>query len=384
MTNITDLLANSARSHSVDLAKFTAGEQARMIRLLRRVHIELEHEFISFDFGKRTVTQQKRLKEFLSVVKTTLRIGYKGLDAAHTPVLIDLADVETQYAINSLNRIYPNLVDTTFTTTQLAALVEAVPVTGLTVNQWFGQLAGNDLVAYTKVIQNGVLLGQPNAQVVRNMKDISGVSSRHMKSFVRTSINTISNASKNAVYQDNADVLEGVQQISTLDSRTSPICMAYASKVWTLPDYKPIGHNLKWNGGPSRHVNCRSTTIPITKAFRKLTQNGKIKDTDGKPTYKDGKKIKGKKELPKRTRAAITEETRTKGGRLTSRTVKNVRGDITFDEFLREASPTTRKKLLGPGKLKLWEQGKITTSDLVNFEGQPLSLAQLKKLVGDE
>lgn len=53
------------------------------------------------------------------------------------------------------------------------------------------------------------------------------------------------------------------QQISVLDSRTSPICRDYAFKEWDA-DYMPVGgHALPFHDGTPRHWNCRSVVVPI-------------------------------------------------------------------------------------------------------------------------
>ena len=57
-----------------------------------------------------------------------------------------------------------------------------------------------------------------------------------------------------AVMEENDDVVIGYEWVSTLDSRTSPICQARDSQVFLFTD--------KFQPKPPAHINCRSSTSP--------------------------------------------------------------------------------------------------------------------------
>jgi hypothetical protein len=60
-----------------------------------------------------------------------------------------------------------------------------------------------------------------------------------------------------------------VQWVSTLDSRTTEICIALDGLQWTLPDYEPIGHKVDFPGAIA-HWGCRSTQIAVVKSWEEL------------------------------------------------------------------------------------------------------------------
>lgn len=167
---------------------------------------------------------------------------------------------------------------------------------------------------------------------------------RQAETLVRTSIAEVVNAAALQSFQD-MDIVKQVQQISTLDSRTSDICIAYSGLVWDANTLEPVDHTLPFNGGPPRHFNCRSRLVPVLMSFAELGIDAT--------------------ELPITTRASMDGQ---------------VPGDITFDKFLKGKSKTFQNELLGPGRARLWRSGKITLTQLVDFRGNPLTLDQLEAL----
>jgi hypothetical protein len=57
-----------------------------------------------------------------------------------------------------------------------------------------------------------------------------------------------------------------------------------------------------------------------------------------------------------------------------------VAADLTFDQFLKSKPPEFADKMLGKGRAELWRSGKITLNQLLDQRGNPLTLAQLKRL----
>ena len=96
---------------------------------------------------------------------------------------------------------------------------------------------------------------------------------------------------------------------------------------------------------PSLHFGCRCALLPVTKSFEELTG------------------IKGLDDIPESTRASMD-------GQVASST--------TYLEWLGRQDATTKADILGPGRARLLEAGKISLSDLVDQRGNELTLGQLK------
>lgn len=177
---------------------------------------------------------------------------------------------------------------------------------------------------------------------------IMNTSKRNANTLARTALNKVTNEARIASFEANSDMVKALKQISTLDNRTSEICIAYDGQVWeNTPEKKPVSPStLPFNGGPPRHFNCRSTLVPVLKSWEEL----------GIPA----------KELEPSTRASMDGQ---------------VPEDTTFDDFLKSKGTEFQNKILGPAKARLWRSGKITLQQLVDFRGNPLSVEQLEKIV---
>ena len=167
---------------------------------------------------------------------------------------------------------------------------------------------------------------------------------------VSTSMSAVTNEAALKSFQANNDVIKAVTQLSTLDNRTSDICIAYSGQTWDINTLQPLsqfGSTLPYNGGPPRHFNCRSRLRPVTKSFKELGLD--------------------RAEVPPGTRASMDGQ---------------VPADITFDQFLKSKSQTFQDDLLGPARARLWRNGDINLTQLVDMRGNPMSLTQLEAKVG--
>ena len=53
--------------------------------------------------------------------------------------------------------------------------------------------------------------------------------------------------------------------------------------------------------------------------------------------------------------------------------------DETYSQWLRRQSVEVQSRVLGSARRKLWLEGKIQLTDLVNQKGRPLTLEQLQR-----
>lgn len=168
---------------------------------------------------------------------------------------------------------------------------------------------------------------------------------RNAAAIVQTSMATVAAAARRATLDLNDDVTDGFMQVSTLDSHTSDVCIAYSGASWNW-EYEPInGNDLPWLGGVPRHWNCRSMEIAIMKSLRDMG----IDMDDPEPT-----------------------ERASSAGPISAKT--------TFDEFLKKMGADFQNETLGKGRAELFRAGKLKGRDLVDMSGRPLKLDQLKAL----
>lgn len=266
-----------------------------------------------------------------------------------TPDLTELAVLEANWAAGSLASVAIESALPAAAT--LNAIASASLVQGATIGAWMRKIEADTRFAIDRAIRAGVAQGLTNQQITRNIVGTVSDGSkgseplkrarRDAQTITRTAVQTISNEARLATYEANDDVIAGVQQISTLDSRTSDTCIAYSGKIWRLPSYTPYKHRLPWNGGTPRHWNCRSTIVPLTQL----------------------------------------DEDRT--GQTRASAFGPVPADLTFDDWLKSQPKELVDDVLGVGRAELWRDKKITLSQLVDGRGKPLTLSELRTKYAD-
>jgi len=165
---------------------------------------------------------------------------------------------------------------------------------------------------------------------------------RGAEAIIRTSVQAVANDARMRVYKDNADIIEGLQWVSTLDMRTTIECAALDGLMWDI-NGNPIGHGMMLDP-PPRHWNCRSVLAPVTKSFREM----------GIPID----------EFPESTRASMDGQ---------------VPESQTFEKWIAGKPDKYADEVFGKGRAELWRQGKISVRDMVDQRGNPLTLEELRK-----
>ena len=337
--NTSDRLADLYTVRQLLLNRLAAGEQAKVNKQLLDIAREIERRLKT---GKPlTDFQGKRLDRAIDDLQKLVKVT--------GPNFGELAQLEAAFARQafvsvSIDAVLPG-----------ASVIDRIAntslVQGATMRQWFTKIQQQIAFDIERTIKTGVSLGDTNAQIASAIvgDGMRGTGAfprgrRDAMAVTRTAVQTVANDARLAVFEANTDIVKGVQWISTLDSRTSDICIARSGLVWTLPGYKPKGHTIEWQGPPPAHWACRSTIIPITKTFRELGL-----DID---------------EVPPSTRASMDGQ---------------VAADLTFGDWLKGKPVEFADEMLGKGRAQLWRDGKITLQDLLNAQGQPLTLKQLRE-----
>lgn len=230
-------------------------------------------------------------------------------------------------------------------------------VAGAPADEWWERQASATQEKFMDTVRtsmtNGESISQAATRIVGGTVDgvrVDGfmeVSKAQANALAATSMNAVTNQARLDTFREMDDVVKAVQQISTLDNRTTDICIAYSGGVWDIETLEPLNEDTPpFNGGPPRHFGCRSTLAPVTMSFKELGLKGS--------------------DLPAGTRASMDGQ---------------VPGDITFDAWLDGKGEPFQDRLLGRERAALWRDGKITLRDLLDFRGNPMTLDQLDVLV---
>ncbi|WP_342049886.1 MULTISPECIES: phage minor head protein [unclassified Cupriavidus] len=348
--NLSDILAALAVERQLDLNRVLGHETNLVFTVLEDLLRDVEGRI-----GARPLTeyQKARLNRLLEDIREVVAERYGDLQTTLFDDLKDLAKQESQWVLSSVNNaVGVDVMRTLAPSATLRALVDTGLFQGAPLGDWLARQSADTAFRFANEIRTGVAAGETNGQIVsriggstrRGLTGVVETSRRNAEALVRTATQTVSAKARDLTWNANQDIVKGKQQISTLDSRTSDICIAYAGASWDLKN-KPInGNKLPYNGGVPRHWNCRSTEIPLLKSFRELGMDVE----DFTPT----------------TRASMDGQ---------------VAADLSFADFLSGKSKAFQDEVLGKGKADLWRSGKITLQQLLDQRGNPLTLAQLQE-----
>lgn len=334
-------------SHQLDLLRLEAGVRARVIALLNQLQRELTAQLASEDltaFGKARTTAL--LKQATETIDSYFARAEGVLDTAMTGA----AEVTAQHAADTMEAaLGVDFSATLPTATFLERIASNVMIQGAPSAEWWSRQSVDTAFRFSNAVRQGMVAGETNETIVARVAGRKGfpgvmeVSRTNARALVHTSIQEVANDARRETFKKNADVISGIRQVSTLDSHTTEICMAYDGAEYDLEGEPINGTKLPYNGGVPRHWGCRSVEVPITKSAKEL-----------------GIDVP---ELPPSERAAA-------GG--------PVPADTTFEQFLDRKGEEFQDEVLGPGRAQLWRDDKITLQQLLNLSGNPLTLEELR------
>lgn len=382
MPSANDRLSDAFLTHAVYLERIKAGfvkEALRQLTTLERALVK--------DLESATLTpfRKDRFERLLLTVRETIKTSYRAMrDENHTS-LVDLADLESKWVVRTINatvgaevNIPIDITSIAWSTKQLDAIVSDAVVEGTTVSQWWGKQANDLRLRYADVVKQGLLRGETTPEIIRRIRGGKGAEGiglieekrRQAEILVRTSVSTVSFDARMATYQQNADVIKGFRQKSTLDGRTSAICIAYSAKQWTI-NQVPIGHALPMLPFP-RHWGERSIILSLLKSWSELA---------GKPIRQADNQTLDELFRQKLRDRGWDEERIAKARRRTQVSMDGpVSADLRYSDWFAKKSKEFQLDTLGPSRYALYQRGLITDlSALVDMKGNPLTVQQLKQ-----
>ena len=343
MGAVDDLIADALIEQAVDLLRLEGSYNKAVLKLLK----DMEQRLTEALSGRNlTEYSRQRLLDFLAETRSLIAQTYVAI--RNEVDLEGIAVIESRAVAASIRSAVGDRIGVGVPPlSTLRPLVSGLLIQGAPSKDWWARQAGDTQFRFANVVRQGIALGETNAQIVARIRKGAGsqapileVSRRNAEALVRTSIQTVANKTRDAVFRANDDIIAGVRQLSTLDGRTSDICVAYSGGEWDN-DRQPIKPTkLPYNGGPPRHWNCRSILTPI------------VRDLPGLPAFRTSQRASA--DGP-------------------------VRADITFAEWLAGKPKSFQDELLGPGKAQLWRDGTITLQQLLDQRGRPLTLQQLRE-----
>lgn len=354
MLPTNDVLVDLFIERAIDLLRLESGTANKVLALLEGLEKELVGLIAKIDptGTDRLRYQRDRLTKLFVAITDTIRATYRDSNVLLAAELRELADIEAVWLVQSFNTaIGIDFVDTTLTRGFLKTLVSDVLIQGAATKDWWGRQAAGLADRFADEMRRGVALGESNARLIERVKGsraqpgIMDVSYNSASRLVRASVQTVANTAREAVYDENTDIIASLQWHATLDLRTSIWCVTRDGHHYTPKDHKPVDDGPPWLEGPGKlHWGCRSTSVPVLKTWRELGI-----DAD---------------EVPDATRASMDGQ---------------VAAQQSFEDWLKKQSVERQNTVLGEGKADLWRRGKIKFRDLLDQSGRPLTTEELRR-----
>lgn len=330
----SDREAREAITRTIARDRYASDVNARVLRLLLDLERETIAKLADFDPSDGP-KRQARLKKLKKEVAEEIADRYERVRKEATGELSELARDEARWKQKSLQRsVDATGADATIAlapTSVLDALVDQPVVLG-GVAAAFWEAEGQALSDnFARQMQMGVASGENIGQLIarvrgtraKNYTDgIMAVSRRNAESLVRTSVTSVANEAQMAVFRQNDDVVEGLQHVAVLDSRTTLICSGRHGLKWRLDTLEPVGHSLPFRQ-PALHWRCRSIISSVL-------------DLENPPTLSPD-----------------------------------------FNSYFQGMPVAEQDQVFGVGRAALFREGRISQKDLLSTNGAPLTLREL-------
>ena len=366
--NATQQLADILTRHDIDLLRVDAALRKKIVSMMNGLREDVIKKIAKVNPGKAATLSRKNatLRQLIQSTDPSVTKAYKAIASTVDGELKDLTKLEQQVMAKSINRVANvELLSPRVNKNVMEALVGKTLVEGKIVSKWWQAETAAFKDVFARQMREGVLNGETVDDLVRRVRGtragrfkdgIMALSTNRAKTLVRSSVLAVANQARMTTFQQNSDVIKGVQWLSTLDARTSNVCKALDGQSWTLGGERMKGTSIQWRGPPPAHFNCRSTLVPITRSWAELNRNPRIqKKLDGIPPRSR-----------KDTRAAMD-------GRPAKATED-------YEAWLRKQDVEMQKDVLGPARHKLWKDGKISFTDLIDQQHRPRTVAELTAL----
>lgn len=343
-----ELLDRSIR-HSIGLQRYSSGVVKQIIGLLNTVDDDLVAQILKYDPTAVSGSYSKaRLDKLLEAVRAVNVEAYASVKSAMKTELTGLGAHEADFQSRMITSSVPISLDLVKpSAAQLYAAVQARPFQGRFLKEWFAGLEQGAGQRVASAIQIGFVEGESIDRIIRRVRGTRAqqfkdgaleINRRSAQMVVRTAINHTATVARNETYKQNEDVIKGVRWVSTLDTRTSPICQSRDGEVFEV-DSGPR---------PPAHPNCRSSTVPVLKSWKEMGIN--------------------LKEAPEGTRASMDGQ---------------VPASMTYNEWLRKQPVYVQDDVLGKTKAKLYRDGGLSVDRFVDRTGSELTLDELRRTEAD-
>jgi len=345
-----DLTVEIASRYAVYLEGVKEGNVRKFDKFIREMQADILRQIRAID-DPASLTK-KRLNEILRAVNEAVQTGAANYEKIWRAQALELGEYAAQFEIKAMGRV----VRADFllpTPNQLAAAAFATPLgaegiyEGMLLDAFFKDVSSKTKTRVAGAVRLVAAQGGTTQDLVRRIRGtraskfkdgLMELARRDVNALARTSLAHVSSTSRMAVWKANPDIVEQVELLAVLDSRTTEPCRSLSGQRFDI-DKAPQ---------PPLHINCRSGLMPV---------------------FNDGLDFLDK---------AGSQFSRGPDG------IKRVSPDMTYYQYLKTQSPAFQDSVIGPSRGALLRDGGLSTDDFarlqLNKNFRPITLADMQKL----
>lgn len=276
MDSVNTVLRDKTIAHEIYLQRHYSGTVRQVMGLLSAAEKDMLDQLRSLDLDNSMSIAQidARLESIRAIISQAYTLAGQDL-VAH---MNDVAEYEQSWQIKTINNATPVVLDmTAVAPVTLFAAIESKPFQGKLLKEWVEKLDADSFSRVQDAVRIGLVEGQTYSDVVKRVSGtkalkyadgVTALNARHAQAIVSTAMAHATNTARDEFYQENDDLFSGLQWVSTLDSRTSPVCQSRDGKVY------PLDSGVR----PPAHFRCRSAMVGVLKSWESLG----IKEPDGR------------------------------------------------------------------------------------------------------
>jgi len=311
----------------LDLFRATTEIDSNVLGLLLALQKDLISQVANANY---TQWGQRRIQQQLSEVDALIKQRYAEVSTAAQGSTSAIAQVSALATARSLSVSSQAALPSQ---AMLEAIASKSVVQGATQGAWWSRQSADTSFRFSQAVRQGLVAGETNQKIIQRVRSFMDTSKANASALVQTSVATVANDGRSAVFSSNQDIIKRLRAVATLDTNTCTTCAPLDGLEWTKAR-NPIGHKFDFPNYP-KHFNCRCLLIPVV--------------LDGP-----------------------------QGGTRAS-DAGQVDASLTFRGWLKRQPVDKQDEILGRGRAKLYRDGKITLADLTRGNGAPLTIDELKR-----
>lgn len=324
MASAADRLLDEAVLHRIALSRYSTATVRKVLALLNRTDKALAERILRADNEGRDPTQLEKLLEEIRALQSDGWTVVRGRMNEDVAALADVERIFSERMVRAGAQATGAVVATAPTTAQVVAAVNARPFQGRFLRDWLNDAEAGAAKRVRDTLRQGFVEGRSVTALVREIRGsrangyrdgVLEISRRGAEAMVRTALTHTAAVSAKETYQ--AMGVEDATFLAVLDSRTTLTCANLNGQSFPLETFP-------W---PPRHINCRSTAMPVVKGIPKVEA----------PSYSD---------------------------------------------WLKRQAPEVQDDILGARKAQLFRAGKLSLDRFTDSAGRVLTLEELKKRDG--